>query len=100
MLSTSLRAVLAQQLVRTRTGDERLPAVEVMVNNAAVSNLVREAKTEQLESAIQAGALLGMQTMDAALRRLLEAGRITGEEAYRHAFRRQQFESHLPKGIS
>ncbi|MBP2670092.1 MAG: twitching motility protein [candidate division NC10 bacterium] len=92
MLSTSLCGVASQQLVRRVDGKGMLAAVEVLVNNAAVANLLREGKTDQLASVIQSGALVGMQTMDAALRHLLDAKLIGGNEAYRRASNKAAFE--------
>ncbi len=83
MLSTSLCGVVSQQLVRRVDGKGMLAAVEVLVNNAAVANILREGKTDLLTSVIQSGALVGMQTLDSSLRRLLDAKRISGSEAYR-----------------
>lgn len=92
MLATSLRAVISQQLVKSADGKGRVAAVEIMVNNAAVANLLREGKTEQLENALNSGGLQGMQSMDGALRRLLDAHMIRGAEAYDKAFRKADFE--------
>lgn len=96
MLATSLRAVISQQLVRTADGKGRVAAIEIMVNTPAVANILREGKTEQLENALQTGQLQGMQTMDRALRKLLDAGRISGQEAYENAFRKSEFERYRP----
>jgi twitching motility protein PilT len=85
MLSTSLRAVVCQRLLRRADGKGRVAAVEVMINNQAVANIIREGQTEQLDNVIQSGAMQGMQTLDGALRRLLDEGLINGEEAYRTA---------------
>ena len=93
MLSTSLRGVISQQLARRADGKGRVAAIEILVNTPAVSNLIREGRTEQLESTMQSGALVGMQTMDAALRRLLDAGTITGREAYEKAISKAEFEA-------
>jgi len=82
MLSTSLCGVLSQQLVRTADNRSRIAAIEIMINNAAISNVIREGKTEQIENIIQGGAMQGMQLMDTALKRLVESKRITGEEAF------------------
>jgi len=70
-------------------------AIEIMLNNAAVSNVIREGKTEQLENVIQSGGMQGMQSMDNALRRLLDAKIITGEEAYLKARHKADFEKFL-----
>ena len=93
MLSTSLRGVISQQLARRADGRGRVAAIEILVNTPAVSNLIREGRSDQLESTMQSGALVGMQTMDSALRRLLDAGTITGREAYEKAINKSEFES-------
>jgi twitching motility protein PilT len=91
MLSTSLCGVISQQLVRRADGKGQLAAVEVLVNNAAAANIIREGKTELLASVIQAGALVGMQSLDNALRHLVDAKLITGSEAYRKATNKAAF---------
>jgi twitching motility protein PilT len=92
MLSTSLCGVVSQQLVRRVDGKGMVAAVEVLVNNAAVSNILREGKTDLLTSVIQSGALVGMQTLDSSLRRLMDAKLISGGEAYRKAANKAAFE--------
>lgn len=94
MLSTSLVGVVSQQLVRSADQRGRLAAVETLINNAATANIIREGKTEQLENVIQGGALQGMQSIDTALRRLLDEKLITGEEAYRKARNKANFEQY------
>jgi twitching motility protein PilT len=94
MLSTSLCGVISQQLVKTADNRGRLAAVETLINNSATSNIIREGKTEQLESVIQGSALQGMQSIDMALRRLLDEKLITGEEAYRKARLKTNFEQY------
>jgi pilus retraction protein PilT len=91
MLSTSLRGVVAQQLARRADGEGRLAVSEILVNTPAVGSLIRDGKTEQLETVMQSGALVGMQTMDGELRRLMDAGMITGLEAYRRAISKDNF---------
>ena len=92
MLSTSLIGVVSQQLVRRADGRGRVAAVEVLVNNPGIANILREGKTEQLATAIQGGGLQGMQSMDTALRRLVDARVISGKEAYRKAINKREFE--------
>ena len=65
-LSMVLQAVISQQLVPTLDG-KQTPAFEIMYTNPAIKNLIREAKTHQIDSAIQAGAAQGMCTMDAII---------------------------------
>jgi twitching motility protein PilT len=92
MLSTSLCGVISQQLVRRVDNKGMVAAIEVLANNAAVANILREGKTELLTSVIQSGALVGMQTLDSSLRRLLDAKLISGSEAYRKAANKAAFE--------
>lgn len=94
MLSTSLVGVLSQRLVRTVDNRGRLSAIEVLVNNTAVANLIREGKPDQLENILQSSALQGMQTLDNALRKLLDEKLISGTEAYRHARSKAYFEQY------
>jgi len=56
--------------------------VEILVATSAVRNLIREGKTHQLLTSLQAGAKYGMQTMDQALKTLFKKGEITYEDAY------------------
>jgi twitching motility protein PilT len=67
MLSESLEAVCAQRLLPRKDGGGRLPVIEVMIANGAVRNLIREEKTYQIPSVIQAGTKEGMQTLDQSL---------------------------------
>ncbi|NOZ54918.1 MAG: type IV pilus twitching motility protein PilT [Gammaproteobacteria bacterium] len=94
MLSTSLCGIIAQQLLRTSDGKNRIAAVEVLINNSATANIIREGKTEQLEHVIQGGALQGMQAFDTVLRRFLDEKLITGDEAYRVSRNKPSFEQY------
>jgi twitching motility protein PilT len=67
MLSESLQAVISQILLKTTDGNGRIAAHEIMLGTPAIRNLIREAKVAQMYSAIQTGAGMGMQTMDACL---------------------------------
>ncbi len=67
MLSESLEAVVAQTLLPLKEGNGRVPVLEIMVANAAVRNLIREEKTYQIPSVIQAGTKEGMQSRDQSL---------------------------------
>jgi twitching motility protein PilT len=85
--------VISQQLIRTVDHKGRVAALEIMINNPAVANLIREGKTEQIESVIQGSSMQGMQRMDTALRRLLDAKLISGDDAYLKARNKADFES-------
>ena len=91
MISTSLRGVISQQLLPRADGTGRLAALEILVNTPAVANLIRQGKLDQLETAMQSGGALGMQTMDSALMALLDRGEITGDEAYQQANNKMRF---------
>jgi twitching motility protein PilT len=80
-LASSLQAVVTQQLIPTRDGRGRALAAEVLIATPAVRNLVREGKTHQIYSAMQAGARYGMQTMDQSLAHLVTTGSISMEAA-------------------
>ncbi len=95
MLSTSLCGVVSQELLRRADNQGRIAAIEILVNNAATSNIIREGKTEQLENAIQSGGMQGMQSMDNALRRLLDAKLITGDDAFMKARHKSDFEKFI-----
>ncbi|WP_372609279.1 type IV pilus twitching motility protein PilT [Halomonas sp.] len=80
MLSESLQAVISQALLK-RQGGGRVAAHEILVATAAVRNLIREDKVAQIYSAIQTGGNLGMQTLDAALARLVADNLVAREDA-------------------
>jgi twitching motility protein PilT len=84
-LSIALQGIVTQQLLPTADGKGRAVACEVLIPNPAVRNLIREAKTHQIYSAIQTSGSTGMQTMDADLVRLVRAGKITMELAEQRA---------------
>jgi twitching motility protein PilT len=85
MLSESLRAVVSQRLLPTADRTGLVPALEVMINNLAIGNLIRENKTIQLRSILQTGAEKGMCLLDQSLAQLVQSGRVSAEEALRHA---------------
>jgi twitching motility protein PilT len=67
MLSESLEAVVAQTLLPKKDGSGRVPALEILIANTAVRNLIREEKTYQIPSIIQSGSKEGMQSRDQSL---------------------------------
>ena len=80
-VSTTLRAVVSQQLLRRKGGHGRIAACEIMVVNSAIRNLIREGKTPQIDSFITMNAQNGSITMDNALRKLVQDGAISNETA-------------------
>ena len=80
-LASALQGICTQQLLPTRDGQSRAIACEVMVATPAVRNLIREGKTHQLYSVLQAGGRYGMVSMDMSLVQLVRNGRISMEMA-------------------
>ena len=81
MLSESLRAVISQRLVPTADGQGRVAALEMLVINRAIGNLVRDQKTIQIRSSMQTGRAHGMYLLEQSLNELVAKGRITREVA-------------------
>jgi twitching motility protein PilT len=94
MLSTSLRGVVSQQLLKKADGSGRVAALEILINTPASANLIRQGKLDQLENVMQTGGQLGMRTMDAAIQQLFDSGQVSGAEAYRKSINKTKFESH------
>lgn len=78
-LAGSLRAVVCQTLCKRADGPGRAVATEVMIATPAIGNLIREGKTHQIYSAMQAGKQEGMHSMDQHLAELVAQGRISYE---------------------
>ena len=91
MLSESLRAVISQTLLKTKDGNSRVAAHEIMVGTPAIRNLIREGKVAQMYSAIQTGAQLGMQTLDQNLMDLVKRNVVSKEEARNKAANKDNF---------
>jgi twitching motility protein PilT len=78
-LAASLQGVVCQTLCKTFDGKGRAVATEVLVATPAIRNLIREGKTHQIYSSLQAGAKHGMHTLDQHLAELVKAGKVTYE---------------------
>ncbi|TDR23552.1 type IV pilus twitching motility protein PilT [Marinicella litoralis] len=91
MLSESLRAVVAQTLIK-RVGGGRVAAHEIMVGIPAIRNLIREDKVAQMYSSIQTGQSVGMQTLDQCLIELVRKGLISKAQAKSRAVKKADFE--------
>jgi twitching motility protein PilT len=90
-LSESLRAVVSQRLVPRSDGNGRAVAIEVLIVNTAVSNMIREEKEYQVGSIMQTGKSQGMVTLDDSLADLLAAGTIDKVQARRFAENKERF---------
>lgn len=80
-----LSVVVTQELVPRSDGNGRIAATEVLVNNKAIANLIKERKINQINSAIQSGRSAGMHTMNYSMMNLVSQFIITREEAIRHS---------------
>jgi twitching motility protein PilT len=81
-LAATLQGVVCQTLVKKIGGGGRAVATEVLIMTPAISNLIREGKTYQIHSSMQAGREQGMHTMDQHLADLVNAGQISHQAAY------------------
>ena len=80
-LAAALQGVVCQTLVKRANGRGRVVATEILVTTPAIANLIREGKTHQITSMMQAGRADGMHTMDQHLADLVDAGQITRQAA-------------------
>ena len=96
MLSESLKGVIAQNLCR-KIGGGRIAALEILLINSAISNLIREAKTFQIPSMMQVGRAHGMVALNDALMDLVSKKMVEPEEAYMKAVDKAAFEALLKR---
>lgn len=83
-ISLHLKAVISQRLL-IGMNNKRVPAVEVMLNSPYISDLIEDGKISELKGAIEKSELDGMQTFDQSIYKLFKEGKITVDEALRHA---------------
>ncbi len=91
-LAMALRAVCAQQLLPTADGKSRVAVHEILIQNRAVSNLIREGKTNQIAQAMMSGKAQGMQLLDDGLETLVRNKVITGQQAWMKASDKERFQ--------
>ncbi len=91
MLSESLKVVISQRLVQRADDRGLVAALEVMINNNAVANLIRENRTFQIKSILQTGRAQGQRLLDASLTQLMKDKVITKKEAIKHAEEPENF---------
>jgi twitching motility protein PilT len=91
MLSESLRAVISQTLLKTKDGQGRVAAHEIMIGTPAIRNLIRENKVAQMYSMIQTGQSSGMQTLDQNLQDLVRRNVVSAAEARTRAVNKENF---------
>jgi twitching motility protein PilT len=97
MFAEAIAAVISQVLLKRRDRRGRIAALEIMIANPAVRNLVREGKTHQLSSIIQTSQKLGMQSMDQLLKNLAMTGKVDFNEAKTYAVNPDLFDDRISK---
>ncbi len=80
-VSSTLKAVFSQRLLTTADQSGRVAAREVMLNNPAIANLIREGKISQIKNTMDTSKEKGMMTIDSDIKRLYQEGKIEKEEA-------------------
>ena len=99
-LAGTLQGIVTQTLVPTADGRGRIAALEILLPDDAVRNLIRQGKIEQIYSVIQTGTARGMQTMEQALADLVLRKVVTREVAISRSSKPDQLESLLERGVS
>lgn len=94
MLAESLKGVIAQNLLKKKTKG-RAAALEILIVNTAISNLIREGKTFQIASSMQVGAREGMVLLNDALLRLVAEGHVEAAEALNKAVDKKDLQQKL-----
>ncbi|MFN8188493.1 MAG: type IV pilus twitching motility protein PilT [Gaiellales bacterium] len=97
-VASTLQGVMTQNLLPTTDGAARVPAVEILLPDDAVRNLIRQGKLEQIYTNMQTGSSKGMQTMEQALADLVLSGIVTHEIAMSRSSRPQQLLELIQRG--
>lgn len=88
-LSSGLEAIISQRLLPSLSGG-RLPATEILVNTPAISNAIREGKTQMIDTILQTSSEMGMRTLEMDLARLVKEGKVSLETARAFALRPEE----------
>lgn len=97
-LANMIQGILAQLLIPTADGKGRCAAVEVMIGTDAIKNLIRSNKIAQMDSTMQGGSSVGMQTLNDGLAKLYKAGRISYQTALEYSSNPDEMEKKLLGG--
>lgn len=95
MLSESLKAVITQRLLPDKTGNKMVLALEILLGNLSVSNLIRDSKTFQMQSMMQMGKNQGMRIMDESILELLQQEQLSVEIALANASNTNVFKKYM-----
>lgn len=93
-LAGSLAGIFSQRLI-PRVSGGLIPAYELLINNNAISTLIRDGRTHEISAVIQTSSQEGMIDMDRALAELVHKGEVTVEHAYEHSMDPKTFERYL-----
>jgi twitching motility protein PilT len=99
-LATTLEAIVTQTLIPTADARGRIAALEILIPDDAVRNLIRQGKIEQIYSVMQTGTGRGMQTMEQALADLTLRQVVSREDALSRSSRPDQLEGLLERGVT
>jgi twitching motility protein PilT len=99
-LAGTLQGIVSQTLVPTADGLGRVAALEILLPDDAVRNLIRQGKVEQIYSVMQTGTNRGMQTMEQSLADLWQRGVITRENALARTTRPEQLQGLVDRGVT
>jgi len=94
-LADALKAVISQTLFKRMDIKGRIAGLEILIATPAVRNLIREAKTYQILSAMQTGKRYGMQTLDDVIQGFLDRNIISPDDAYSNAVEKARFVKYL-----
>lgn len=94
-LSSVIEGIIAQQLLPLTNNSGRVAALEIMLANNAIRNLIREGRTHQIQTSIQTGSKVGMRSMDFSLSELVRKGLITTDMAIDRAMDVEMLKRHL-----
>ncbi len=96
-IASTLQGIVTQTLLPTADGKGRVAALEVLLPDDAVRNLIRQAKVEQIYSVMQTNTSRGMQTLEQAMLELVRSGKITADLALQRSSRPDQLRSLLQR---
>lgn len=96
-LSEVLRAVVSQQLLPRKDGRGRCVALEIMINNRGIANMIREGRNHQIDSQIQTGSARGMMAMDDSIMEFYRKGEISRETAYQFIQNKEELKRRMTR---
>ncbi len=96
-LASVLRMIICQRLLPKQNSQGRIPAVEILINNSAVSSLIREGKTHLINNILETGEIEGQLLFEKNLLSLFKAGLISQQTAFSYAIRPKELEKFIKR---